>query len=290
MGPRRRRRGRRSKATVCTRRKSEKCELQHWGHDEGVVGQSGPGAPARGAAESRKLRSWGHDEGVVEGNLNRPDRSRARPRSAVCAFNGATTKRCRGRSIAGISPVQQHVGAIHASMGPRRRCRGRDGQSSWDQFVADHFAASMGPRRMSRGRRCPCQSGRCWGKSTISRLQWGHDEGVVGRPLAAPESSSDRSRASNGATTKVSWKRPLGRRTDTHSMGCPNIASMGPRRRCRGVGARLSDGRSSLGDGVLQWGHDNGVVESRLRLLPATGVCLESRFNGATTKVSRGRR
>ena len=105
----------------------------------------------------------------------------------------------------------------------------------------------MGPRRRCRGRAdCP-----------------GRRQGVCGF---------------NGATTKVSWKGPAVFAWVRSDPG----ASMGPRRRCRGKTAALEGtGRSRE---LLQWGHDEGVVEGHRPRSHSRGAC--AGFNGATTKVS----
>ena len=178
----------------------------------------------------------------------------------------------------------------------------------------------MGPRRRRRGRHPP------WHASVpvISRLQWGHDEGVVeGLASGAFRNRGRRTSSFNGATTKASWKgRPLRvariKRSD---------ASMGPRRRRRGrlEAASTADSLRSFNGATtkaswkdelasralaskvtLQWGHDEGVVEGvpsarcrcRSRMLQwghdegvvegqTTGRSLTATsFNGATTKAS----
>ena len=149
-----------------------------------------------------------------------------------------------------------------ASMGPRRRCRGR-----WTMpldVCRRRRLASMGPRRRCRG----------------------SDSGSAERFMMAWIGF-------NGATTKVSWKWHLAAYADVKQLAS---ASMGPRRRSRGSGGRLTSCRyrarcASMGPRrrcrgsdlhaaqrtvaarSLQWGHDEGVVEVAAvdrRLLLAT--------------------
>ena len=257
------------------------------------------------------LLQWGHDEGVVEDAVGRQTIRRRHDMS----FNGATTKvswKCghhlhhesRGGRFNGATTkvswkcrlgLRRGDAILRASMGPRRRCRGR-----WGKRIGGLercFVASMGPRRRCRGsavfdmkttsttttasmgprRRCRGsvpRNTRRPGSGTL--LQWGHDEGVV----------------------EVTAKHGRADQQDN--------ASMGPRRRCRG----RCDGAMSAwrGRSRLQWGHDEGVVEvgnRRQNNFPNLGASMGPRrrcrgsgvqvggnrecpccFNGATTKVS----
>ena len=131
-------------------------------------------------------------------------------------------------------------------------------------------------------------------------LQWGHDEGVVegltSTELASPAASFNGATTKvswkalaaaasrrgcscfNGATTKVSWK--AGRQR--HRLAAQQTASMGPRQRCRG---RPPIRKTTVAvTPLLQWGHDNGVVEGDLDHVKNLRLFLG--FNGATTKVS----
>jgi len=109
---------------------------------------------------------WGHDEGVVEGDYS--------------------------------APLVQ--ASVPASMGPRRRRRGR------------HDATALHPWGGYRFNGATTKAS--WkAEITVSvdakaiTLQWGHDEGVVegdrqSRGAESPLGSF------NGATTKASWKAP----------------------------------------------------------------------------------
>ena len=185
---------------------------------------------------------WGHDEGVVEGAQRwRGDRH------DLHGFNGATTKvswKARSRRLRCDT-------GVHASMGPRRWCRGRrwrmpssiERPSRWLQWGHDEGVveggvirveidgrwrrASMGPRRWCRGRRDP----------------WVH---------RVPRDTT----GFNGATTMVSWKAPKSSRY----AAVPAIALQWGHD--DGVVEGYVNGgyRSEIID-ALQWGHDDGVVE-----------------------------
>ena len=115
------------------------------------------------------------------------------------------------------------------------------------------------------------------GRLAWTRLQWGHDEGVVEGPSAAV-SVVPHAMGFNGATTKASWKAVAQSAVDD----VPCVASMGPRRRRRGRQERPSSVKSTWPSfngattkaswkatarardwlmSSLQWGHDEGVVE-----------------------------
>ncbi len=203
---------------------------------------------------------WGHDEGVVEGATCPV----LLPRPLTC-FNWATTKEswkaCQPESsfiripLASIGPRRRSRGRRlsmsyladdeMASIGPRRRSRGRHG---FDNPVRAGEEASIGPRRTSRGRHVPQgiaiandrrfnwattkESWKAFRRSKIlawlDALQWGHDEGVVeAQGQCRTHDESQYQAASDGATTKESWKASLG------GFSLNADASMGPRRRCR---------------------------------------------------------
>ena len=204
-----------------------------WGHDEGVVEDRGTADRGLGSA-----LQWGHDEGVVEGP---------------------------------IGPAASLSVNVDASMGPRRRSRGRPNQAG-NNFKA--ILLQWGHDEGVVEGHAPLQPA-----ARFRRLQWGHDEGVVegsvctGRPARL-------NAGFNGATTKESWKarsvfdvldsflsasmgprrRSRGRRSRQEVTSADREhASMGPRRRSRG---RLRAQNPGGGTGaVLQWGHDEGVVE-----------------------------
>ena len=71
---------------------------------------------ARSACQSLLRLQWGHDEGVVEGKRSSEWTHESKER-----FNGATTKES-WKATAGLYITH---GLIVASMGPRRRSRGR---------------------------------------------------------------------------------------------------------------------------------------------------------------------
>jgi len=108
-----------------------------WGHDEGVV----EGAISLPSETRLAGLQWGHDEGVVEGSRIR------RLRSAFWScFNGATTKAswkawlfCGNRRPFPRLQWGHDEGVVEGGL----RCLGR----------RRGFSASMGPRRRRRGRR-----------------------------------------------------------------------------------------------------------------------------------------
>ena len=130
-------------------------------------------------------------------------RQRCRGRQRMCnwrvnkrqCFNGATTK---------VSWKARHTrsssGADHRSFnGATTKVSWKAGATSSIRVV--HANASMGPRRRCRGRRRAA----CRAQPDGRKLQWGHDEGVVeGTSNAVCNAVSEVS--FNGATTKVSWK------------------------------------------------------------------------------------
>src|SRR5205823_2614044 len=112
--------------------------------------------------------------------------------------------------------------AQEASMGPRRRCRGRPDDRA--QRRAD-VGASMGPRRRCRGRRLdPLRHGlhRESFNGATTKVSW--------KTRYRPSRPSRWRAGFNGATTKVSWK------TEDEVDRLRRSAA-------------------------LQWGHDEGVVE-----------------------------
>ena len=211
---------------------------------------------ARTSARRRVLQ-WGHDDGVVEDDAAAQAR---RPRSS--GFNGATTMESWKTLKAGPNDL---LPTTEASMGPRRRSRGRRGE---DELVQ---------QRMT--------------------LQWGHDDGVVENWRAE---IADRGRSSfNGATTKESWKTGS---ADT-SVSADRWLQWGHDEGVVENGRRTADSVSGLAlqwghdEGVvenvlgslkvrsnhqLQWGHDEGVVEYAEVVVQCSASC----FNGATTKES----
>ena len=317
MGPRRRRRGRQF------RRRHRR---QYGGFNGATTKASWKTLSSVGVARLVRLQ-WGHDEVVVEGigtGALRPRRrrrfngattkeswkgQRAVTRAGVYGFNGATTKASWKRSY-GVTPSDRD-----ASMGPRRRSRGR--RAVRLHAPTDDQSASMGPRRRSRGRgRRHGRQGsccRCFNGATTKASWKGMLEAFDTRRLLT---------CFNGATTKASWKA----RTTTHANrpltalqwghdegvvegerrarrpGRSTVASMGPRRRRRGrrlaeddAPARLCFNGATTKSSwkaaaitrrrltALQWGHDEVVVEGGLRLDFDTGSRC---FNGATTKSS----
>ncbi len=187
------------------------------------------------------LLQWGHVVVDVEGT-----QSAHALRLVWSSFNGATSsstwKVVVGRGWCSAEPC-------YASMGPRRRRRGRmpglssrspDGggfngatsSSTWKGPRSPRYArpvkpASMGPRRRRRGRTVtPSVVGR-----GLPKLQWGHVvvdvEGLEVDPVRSVGSVGF-----NGATSSSTWKA-------VHC-GCHvaalALASMGPRRRRRGRG------------------------------------------------------
>ena len=212
--------------------------------------------PRRYARASMGPRQW-----------SRGRRSRDVSIAATCSrFNGATTMESWKTQAA----ISRRPHDSTASMGPRQWSRGR--RRRQHDITRCRNAASMGPRQWSRGRQEPRRPG--------------------GARLAS----------FNGATTMESWKtlvasndarrcasmgpRQWSRgRPDARSEVHPRSASMGPRQWSRGrpmprrssVGAvrrfngattmeswkTRSDSAPSSNHVMLQWGHDNGVVEDR---------------------------
>ena len=186
-----------------------------WGHDEGVV----EGQVVLPSARDRvRSLQWGHDEGVVEGDSIR---------------DSVISRR------------------LIASMGPRRRCRGRRLRMAYETPLGSHgfngattkVSWKAGQRRRSRLHRS-------------TSLQWGHDEGVVEGDRCTLTSATEVDWCFNGATTKVSWKaRTLWRQGIRHV-------------RFNGATTKVSwKGRDQAAVYptmmMLQWGHDEGVVEGR---------------------------
>ncbi len=182
------------------------------------------------------------------------------------SFNGATTSRSWNPSAGWTSR-----GHRAASMGPRPRGRGI--RLAGAVVAVDQHGASMGPR--PRGRGIQVWDIMDW---TVFMLQWGHD-------LAVVESSSCTARRRAGASASMG-PRPRGRgiRGAVGAVTTKRPASMGPRPRGRGIAAGATARRrrprfngattsrswnpplSSMftpGMGMLQWGHDLAVVESR---------------------------
>ena len=261
------------------------------------------------------MLQWGHDEGVVEGF-----RHAARlPLEHFC-FNGATTKvswkasaeasiaaRCRGSFNGATTKVSWKADPQRSTFAELQLgFNGATTMVSWKaQYDAGYVdgirVASMGPRRRCRGRRLVLRPNfavgdpRFNGATTMVSwkahaeptrptwlavwLQWGHDEGVVEGDR--PYSGSDRRRQ------QLQWGHDEGvvegstRAASTSARRV--VASMGPRRRCRG---RRCTCRASLFDtgNPLQWGHDEGVVEGVTPILEPERLL--ARFNGATTMVS----
>ena len=205
----------------------------------GKVASGGP--PAHRLAASMGPRQWSRGKGVQE----RPARNRG------CRFNGATTM----ESWKGTRRPGRNRRPGRASMGPRQWSRGKAFFARMN-FICGS-TASMGPRQWSRGRGepnakkvlklNPLQWGHdngvverpvgltpCFAAS--SRLQWGHDNGVVERCWCAQRAAATSTRF-NGATTMESWKGISNR----FSLSSLAIASMGPRRWSRGKGLGDSD-------------------------------------------------
>ena len=119
-----------------------------------------------------------------------------------------------------------------ASMGPRLGSRGKGQFSS---FTVALLGASMGPRLGSRGK----LHVRYW-RGQVATASMGPRLGSRGKDL--PPVRQDRClEGFNGATTGESWKDPNKRRTQMQRF-------------------------------KLQWGHDWGVVESRVPRAPAAPV------------------
>ncbi len=246
-----------------------------------VSWKSSPGAdhdaaPTYGASMGPRRRCRGEATGVL---TTVPLRSVA-PQASM-----GPRPRCRGRGVCDslMSVARPNSGQLQ--WGPRRRCRGKSssGEPSTAPF-SENERASMGPRRRCRGRRLSDWPPVPAAVFQNLKLQWGHDEGVVEgvgytigrfrpadsgrfngattkvswkagrRPVALRPVAS---RRFNGATTKVSWKAQAGRRAGQSAFA---EASMGPRRRGRGRLGRRTASRM-LSSVVLQWGHDEGVVE-----------------------------
>jgi len=160
------------------------------------------------------LLQWGHDEGVVEGLL-------------------ASLQDCH---------------RVIASMGPRRRRRGRPLFHRLDPTPRRRFNGAT-TKASWKARRPLLKPSGPWS------LQWGHDEGVV-EGVAFVLCDRVDSRASMGPR-----RRRRGRRAGDVSAENVLRASMGPRRRRRGRPERIKE---RFGDEFsLQWGHDEGVVEGR---------------------------
>ena len=206
-----------------------------WGHDEGVVEDA-----EKPAGRPRELHTlqWGHDE--VSWKTSRPTADMLER----CIASMGPRRRCRGRRRRSRPSIADDDGA---SMGPRRRCRGRRTRADGHAEVA---AASMGPRRRCRGRRAIARSR----LASLMHASMGPRRRCRGRRLG-----SDRFRAStsgfNGATTKVSWKtvRPAHRSRDAIELQWGHD---------EGVVEDAAVTRSRIAAGTtLQWGHDEGVVE-----------------------------
>ena len=299
MGPRRGSRGR----LVHRRCTSRRSSLQ-WGHDEGVVEDAtalrrsadsasmGPRRRSRGRRRLRR-RTVTTAESFNGATTKESWKTHA---SATCdrrasGFNGATTKESwktgfRRDVVARASKLQwghdegvveDGVGSAsvdggwRASMGPRRRSRGRP--SARTLQCGALIVASMGPRRRSRGRR----------RSKAARGLAGLEASMGPRRRSRGRATASATRPSrqagfNGATARESWKTLL--RPDAKAAGHAT-ASMGPRRRSRGrrpdapgvdpcTSASMGPRRRSRGrrcSADLQRPRDQG-------------------FNGATTKES----
>ncbi len=170
------------------------------------------------------MLQWGHVVVDVEGR-----RRGDRPIGVASRFNGATSSStwkagCALRSLASRSSFNGATSSstwkaplwwvwsreFVASMGPRRRRRGRDRPGiPWGPGTV---AASMGPRRRRRGRGC-------WPRGSVPAtvLQWGHVVvDVEGKARAARR--LNRLARFNGATSSSTWKgRP--RRCDASERG-----------------------------------------------------------------------
>ena len=210
-------------------------------------------------------------------------------------FNGASRRWCRGMGPVLAStcrssrtrlqwghdrwcPVEWLRIPSRMVTGSRRSFNGATTMVSWNgprpgrDAVAHCSPASMGPRRWCRG------------------MALDSDVAIRHR--------SRRSAASrfNGATTMVSWNgfsiMSMPRVKSWLQWGsfinCTHcMASMGPRRCCRGMAAAtVRDGGPG---GRFQWGHDDGVVEWPSLIFHAAPRDQVS-FNGATTMVSWERR
>jgi len=155
---------------------------------------------------------WGHDEGVVEGGWRQREPVRAIPR-----FNGATTKASwkATATTAGTlwSPMLQwghDEGVVEG---------GADGRGGRHQAQA-----SMGPRRRRRGRRferCRCRRRQLRFNGATTKASWKARSVGDGLPGAASASMGPR-------------RRRRGRLVDVVTLAVIGIASMGPRRRRRG--------------------------------------------------------
>ena len=140
---------------------------------------------------------WGHDEGVVEGDQMQPDR----PALRAC-FNGATTK------------VSWKATARHdGDAGLVTRFNGATTKESWkadrgDRVASAIVSASMGPRRRCRGRRgmtaASARASASGFNGATTKVSW---KAPISRLDARPTLRF------NGATTKVSWKAPVARRS-----------------------------------------------------------------------------
>ena len=189
-----------------------RCRMLQWGHDEGVVegrqhgdiiesrqvSFNGATTKASWKAPLEVVRGvvhpqlqWGHDEGVVEGAGH--GGSSVRP---LTRFNGATTK------VSWKADLSARVigDDVEASMGPRRRCRGR--RTDRGLALASVVACFNGATT-----KVSWKAYVATGRSLTSsiELQWGHDEGVVEGSTMVPVSPVVTG-CFNGATTKVSWK------------------------------------------------------------------------------------
>ena len=284
--------------------------MLQWGRDEGVAEEIGSAGGA--AARGPPLR-WGRDEGVAEEMY---DFERAM--QPLIASMGPR-RGCRGR---GRSPCRTDRGIV-ASMGPRRGCRGRAGPAirrsyGWRCFngaatrvsrkrltwAADRAAsgsrfngAATRVSRKSSRRTSPAQrSSRFNGAATrVSRKR--ADLRVVldgrvaqfnGAATRVSRKSSVASASGTGGQGTLQWGRDEGVAEENPTalnLGRGRLASMGPRRGCRGrvddtpflgirFNASMGPRRGCRGRGWLVRGGS-----SRAR----------SRFNGAATRVSRKR-
>ena len=96
-------------------------------------------------------------------------------------------------------------------------------------------------------------------RSRGKKLQWGHDDGVVGMVLIDANPRHDRHVCFNGATTMVSWNG--GPSSSTPAQSFPTTSKELQWGHDDGVVEWIDGGPETAGRATLQWGHDDGFVE-----------------------------
>ena len=228
MGPRRRSRGKHWQTRPLA---TAEVELQ-WGHDEGVVENS---RCVQGTT-LRSMLQWGHDEGVVENQTKYGQIKRAND-----SFNGATTKESWKTKTCGLIPVCHTV----------LQWGHDEGVVENDGYCRRRFAmgvASMGPRRRSRGKRRLLRrrfAMACCFNGATTKESWKTDSNDP-EPRRRDDASMGPRRRSRGKRRAYDWdgdratasmgprRRSRGRLLAMACVFLETTASMGPRRRSRG--------------------------------------------------------